>query len=136
MEGIQPKPQARKTKSDDPRGKKKQNNVAGDTRELRQSSDEKREEEVAAYVKPEIEMPEDLRAGIQQAMGSSVRVKIEPMGAALQPLAGLPSVLGSEGAHCLEVHGGSSDVAMQHEEQTRTTKPTVKPEPKIKTELG
>lgn len=50
MEGIQTKPQVRKPKSDAPRGKKeKKNNVAGDTQELSQSSEEQRGEEVSPY---------------------------------------------------------------------------------------
>lgn len=136
MEGIRPRPQVRKPKLDAPRGKKK-NDVAGNTQELSHSPDKHRGEEAAPYVKPEIQRPDDSMAGVQQAMGSSVQVETEPVGAALQRPAGLPSVLDSERTHFLAVHAGVSDVTMQHEEQTRSTTATVmmEPEPNIKTEL-
>ncbi|KAG7010099.1 hypothetical protein G7Y79_00001g003710 [Physcia stellaris] len=79
MEGIPPKPQVRKPKSDAPRGKKK-NDGAGNTQELSHSPDRQRGEEAAPYVEREIQRPEDSMAGIQQAMGSSVQVEIEPVG--------------------------------------------------------
>lgn len=136
MEGIPPKPQVRKPKSDAPRGKKK-NDGAGNTQELSHSPDRQRGEEAAPYVEREIQRPEDSMAGIQQAMGSSVQVEIEPVGAAFQRPAGLPSVLDSEKTHILAVHGGLSNVTMKHEEQTGSTTATamMEPEPNIKTEL-
>lgn len=147
MEGIKPKPQVRKSKPNAHRGNN-ENNVGGDTQELGQSCGKQRGEEAAPYVKPEIERLEDSMVGIQQAMASSVQVKTEPMEAILQPLAGLPSVLGNKTAHQLAVHGGLRDVALPHEEQTKATtatnkqprqdfmldQPIMKPETGIKTE--